>query len=111
MDIHFSYLEIHTQDAAATLEFYGKVFGKAIVSDGEGGGMSVGDAYFSVTPFSATPPEFGFDVNDLEMFLARLSEHEIEYEEPSEIESGGRKYLTSNFTDPDGRLVSVFQPL
>lgn len=110
---HISYLELHSAQPKAIAEFYAKLFGKSVAPTESGGGMPVGDAYFAVSAPSeeSSLPEFGFDVEDLDAFLSLLSSLDVPHDDPEEIESGGKRYRSASFRDPDGRLVSVFQPL
>ncbi|MEP0765022.1 MAG: VOC family protein [Fimbriimonadia bacterium] len=109
-----SYVEVHSQTPEKTLTFYADLFnvppqGKSK----DGGGIELGDGYLGVirSPADGALPEFGVDVDDLEPFLTRLRARGVPFEEPSEIEAGGRRFLQVIFRDPDGREVSLFQPL
>lgn len=109
-----SYVEVHSQNPEKTLTFYADLFNvPPQAKSKEGGGIELGDGYFAVTktPAEGVLPEFGVDVDDLEPFLTRLRARGVPFEEPTEIESGGRRFLHVTFRDPDGREVSLFQPL
>jgi predicted enzyme related to lactoylglutathione lyase len=114
MVIRIGYLEVHSDNPSETLAFYEKLFGvQAHRGENGSGGFGLGDSYFAVTktPESGEPPEFGADVDDLGPYIGKMKKLGIEFEEPTEIESDGRKYLQTSFKDADGRLVSLFQPL
>jgi len=109
-----SYVEIHSEQPEKTLTFYADLFNVPPQDKSKtGGGIEIGDGYLGVTrtPADGALPEFGVDVDDLEPFLTRLRARGVQFEEPTEIESGGRRFLHVTFRDPDGREVSLFQPL